>query len=463
MMTESCAETVRANTGSPYDYPVLTARLVLSHFEPAAAHETGAVINNLSSDGETVTVTDVEGFYPRLSSSNPARTYSEILDTLARALGGVRLVAAFRDSDGQHFVHSRVQTAEGKPCYGRQKGVSSAKDSYLLLPAGRPSRGESLVVCEGEKAAAAAMSAGFTCACWSGGSGSAGTINVEEVDGLDVVLFPGNDHDGIRAMRAIGNRLDSVARSVRVADLEGMPDRADIADISPEDARRRIAASRGFAHFLRATGGPIREKGARQPVKLSSELRRLAHVMDFDSGTYLADFALTLPFNESGFAHLVLENQAEKLLAVTGNEGVEFLALRRNGTWSRDAEDLRRLISSVGKHYLRRMVNCSDQPPYDDDGTFFPAVRALRAVEQGQSIDGVPAAMRLAFQEKRRLNKLPKNLLVCDEGDIDADPRYRGFANGVVDTKLGELLSAKSARRLLVSSLDESSYTPSTR
>ena len=52
------------------------------------------------------------------------------------------------------------------------------------------------------------------------------------------------------------------------------------------------------------------------------------------------------------------------------------------------------LIASVGKHYLRRMVNCSDQPPYDDDRTFFPAVRALRAVEKGQSIEGVPAAMR---------------------------------------------------------------------
>jgi len=462
MMTESYSETIRGSADSPYDYPALTARLVLGHFGSASSHETGTVISNLPTDGETVTVTDVEGFYPRLSSSNPARTYSEILDSLARVLGGVRLVAVFRDADGQPFVHSRIQTADGKPYYGRQKGVSSAKDSYLLLPAGRPSRGEPLVVCEGEKAAAAAMSAGFAGACWSGGSGSAGTINVNEVDGVDVVLFPDNDHDGIRAMRVIGNRMDGVARSVRVADLAGMPDRADIADISPEAARRRIAASRGLTHFLRTTGGPIREKGARQPVKLSSELRRLAHVMNFDSETYLTDFSADLNFSEMGFAHLVLENQAEKLLAVTGNEGVEFLALRRNGTWSRDAEDLRRLISSVGKHYLRRMVNCSDQPPYDDDVTFYLAIRALRAVEQGHSIDGVPTAMRLAFKEKRRLNKLPKNLLVCDESEIDADPRYRGFANGVVDLESGELLSAKSARRLLVSSVDDSSYTPTT-
>ena len=109
------------------------------------------------------------------------------------------------------------------------------------------------------------------------------------------------------------------------------------------------------------------------------------------------------------------------------------------------------------------MVNCSDQPPYDDDSTFFPAIRALRAVEQGQSIDGVAAAMRLAFQENRRLNKLPKNLLVCDESEIDTDPRYRRFANGVVDLESGEMLSAKSARRLLVSGMDESIYTPTGR
>ena len=122
MMTESYAETIRGNEDSPYDYPVLTADPVLSHFESTAAHEEGTVFKNLPADDETVTVSDVEGFYPRLLCSNPARTYSEILDALARALGGVRLVSVFRDGDGQAFVHSRVQTADGKPYYGRQKG-----------------------------------------------------------------------------------------------------------------------------------------------------------------------------------------------------------------------------------------------------------------------------------------------------------------------------------------------------
>ena len=105
------------------------------------------------------------------------------------------------------------------------------------------------------------MSAGFACACWSGGGGSAGTINVDEVDGVDVVLFPDNDHDGVRAMRAIGNRMDGVARSVRVADLAGMPDRADIADISTGEARKSIAASRGFT--LTSSGPRVGQSGRR--------------------------------------------------------------------------------------------------------------------------------------------------------------------------------------------------------
>ena len=257
-------------------------------------------------------------------------------------------------------------------------------------------------------------------------------------------------------MCAIRERMDGVARSVRVVDMAGM------SDISTEDARRRIAASRGFAQFLRSTGAPKWEKGARQPVKLSTKLRHLAHMMNFHSEAYLADFSTDLTFDESGFAHLVLENQAEKLLAVIGNGGVEFLALSRNGTWNRDAEDLCRLISSVGKHYLRRMVNSSDKPSYDNR-TLFPAGSVLRAIEQGEAIHGVPAAMPLAFEEKRRLNKLPKNLLECDESKIDADPRYRGFAKSIVDLESSEMLSAKSARRLLVFSVDNSRYVPAGR
>ena len=100
MMTESYAETIRGNAGSPNDYPVLTAELALSRFESAAALESGTVISNLPSAGETVTVSDVEGFYPRLLCTNPARTYSEILDSLASALDGVHLVAVFRDAKG---------------------------------------------------------------------------------------------------------------------------------------------------------------------------------------------------------------------------------------------------------------------------------------------------------------------------------------------------------------------------
>ena len=43
MMTEPYTETIRSNVDSPYDYPVLTADLVLCHFESAVAHEVSLV------------------------------------------------------------------------------------------------------------------------------------------------------------------------------------------------------------------------------------------------------------------------------------------------------------------------------------------------------------------------------------------------------------------------------------
>ena len=355
-MTEPYTETITGNAFTPYDYPLLTAELVLNSIDTAIEHGSEAVIRNLPSTGESVTITNVNEFYPKLVCSNSRRTYTELLDALAEILGGVRLQAVFRDREGKPFIHSRVQTSDGVPYYGRQKGVSSGRDSYLYLPAGKPAQDQPLVVCEGEKAAAAALSCGFASACWSGGSGIARTINVDEVEGVDVVLFPDNDHDGIRAMRALGDRMDGLARSVRIADFEGMPDRADIADIAPAEARRRIETSRGYAYFLSTTGGPIRKNAPKPRAKLSSELRRLAHVMAFYSATFRDDFLSELKYEEVGFANLVLENQAEKLLAVTEDGVVEFLVLRRNGIWSRDIKDLHRLIAIVGKHYLRRMV-----------------------------------------------------------------------------------------------------------
>ncbi len=70
MMTESYTETIGGNVASPYGYRVLTAELALSHFDSASAHDSGTVVSDLPSAGETVTVADVEGFCPRLLRSN---------------------------------------------------------------------------------------------------------------------------------------------------------------------------------------------------------------------------------------------------------------------------------------------------------------------------------------------------------------------------------------------------------
>ena len=60
MMTESYTETIRGNVESPYDYPLLSAEFAFSSIEGATTHEGAAVVINLPSTGENITLTDVE-------------------------------------------------------------------------------------------------------------------------------------------------------------------------------------------------------------------------------------------------------------------------------------------------------------------------------------------------------------------------------------------------------------------
>ena len=60
MMTESYTETIRGNVESPYDYPLLSAEFAFSSIEGATTLEGAAVVTNLPSAGENITLTDVE-------------------------------------------------------------------------------------------------------------------------------------------------------------------------------------------------------------------------------------------------------------------------------------------------------------------------------------------------------------------------------------------------------------------
>ena len=79
-----------------------------------------------------------------------------------------------------------------------------------------------VVVCEGEKAAAAVQRASLTGASYVSGARSAGRADYSPVSGRDVVVWPDADSAGLRAGAASAlASLEAGASSVRMVDVSG--------------------------------------------------------------------------------------------------------------------------------------------------------------------------------------------------------------------------------------------------
>lgn len=94
-----------------------------------------------------------------------------------------------------------------------------------------------VIVCEGEKAAdAAQILYPFAVAItWACGTNSAGDTDWAPVTGRDVIIWPDNDAPGHKAASALASSLAGVAASVRLLDVSDLPDKADAADVTPDD------------------------------------------------------------------------------------------------------------------------------------------------------------------------------------------------------------------------------------
>ncbi len=101
-----------------------------------------------------------------------------------------------------------------------------------------------VVVCEGEKAAAAVGRAGLTGASYVSGARSADRADYSPVSGRDVVVWPDADTAGLRAGGASAlMSLEAGASSVRMVDVSGDGPGADAADVEAEVVRGRVAAA----------------------------------------------------------------------------------------------------------------------------------------------------------------------------------------------------------------------------
>ena len=132
-------------------------------------------------------------------------------------------------------------------------GYGSMKGTHLLLW-GDDAPDNTLVVVEGEKAAAALMIAanaqGYTPVSWRGGAGKEGVVNWSRVKGRFVVLWPDNHDTGIEAMgKAARRAIDAEAEALQMVDLgsANLPDKGDAADLRADEIIKMLKSATDYA------------------------------------------------------------------------------------------------------------------------------------------------------------------------------------------------------------------------
>lgn len=151
------------------------------------------------------------------------------------------------DHDGECWRRDCKKTGPHKHIWG-EKGRSST--GCHLLTWGKDSLDKVLVLVEGEKSAKALLAhvGGelFTPVTWNGGASVKRSI-FDIVDGRDVILWPDADAAGKRAMSNAGRAaVDTGALSVSIVDVEGLPEKADAADVDAAAALDLLAAAQPY-------------------------------------------------------------------------------------------------------------------------------------------------------------------------------------------------------------------------
>ena len=95
---------------------------------------------------------------------------------------------------------------------------------------GAVNSGRTIYIAEGEKAVDALVTAGFAATCSPMGAGKWRDEYSTFLRGADVVILPDNDEPGQHHCEAVATALSSVAKSVRVLRLAGLPDGGDVYD-----------------------------------------------------------------------------------------------------------------------------------------------------------------------------------------------------------------------------------------
>ena len=206
-------------------------------------------------------------------------TYTDLLNLAAAHKDGITCRWKYAYSSGSHAYAVRHCQPDGsKQCYG------NGTNSDLHIGKAEPitaSGAEPIILAEGEKAAAALYSAGYSAATWRGGTQNTGHALYDWLRGRDVILWPDNDEPGRRAMNTAGKMTqDCDASSVSIIAIPAsMPDKGDAADL-PQDALK--AALTNISPFVFQERHPDSTAGQEKASRKAITPREVWETLDVE-------------------------------------------------------------------------------------------------------------------------------------------------------------------------------------
>ena len=214
-----------------------------------------------------------------------------------------------------------------------------------------------------------------------------------------------------------------------------------------------LAKKNGYERGLRRTPDPSMpaEEPKQSPASSDSVFRELRSIHS--------------QLTELQHARRMLERHSSILLSVVEEDTRTLYVLQDNGIWLPGNDQIQRLYWETATYWLQMVVEHRNELSNfrDNDKAFADTVKALRATERNRACrEGVKLTGSIVA-DWEKATEPPQafyELTRAKKSQLDADLRYLGCENGVVDLHKGTLLPPEDARDKLVTRNTGVRYDP---
>jgi Protein of unknown function (DUF3631) len=173
-----------------------------------------------------------KGFQPKKKRTAPFRivkTWKYVDENSVDLFEVCRLENGEIGADGkpQKTYRQRHKTSQGY--VNSVKGIRQVPYRLAALIEAIP-RGETVFIVEGEPCADAIVAIGGVATCNAMGAGKWSDELTPFFQGADLVILPDNDKPGAKHGELVAEKLQGVAKRIRILELPGLPPKGDVAD-----------------------------------------------------------------------------------------------------------------------------------------------------------------------------------------------------------------------------------------